>query len=122
MTFDYLNIFEPLFSEQYPNYGQSSRGEFHLVEHDEHSFLYVSAPGYKKDDLTVEMQEGRLSIKGKPSTDKSVGVLVPNQIDLKYSVSSNFLVDSAELVDGILAVKLVKARKTEAVKIPISIS
>lgn len=122
MTFDYMTIFDPLLENRRSDYAQSSRGEFHLVEYDEHSFLYVSAPGYKKDDLTVEMQEGRLSIKGQPTTDKSVGMLVPKQIDLKFSISSNFLVDSAELVDGILAVKLIKARKTEAVKIPISTS
>lgn len=107
------------FGFSWSDFNFSSRGQYHLVEHDDHSIVYVSAPGYKKDDITVEMQEGRLTVKGRPSTDKSVGVLVPKQIDLRFSVSPNHIVDNAELHDGILAIKLMRIKKTEAVKIPV---
>lgn len=118
MKYDFTDAFEWSGFDDF-GFNFSSRGQYHLTEHDDHSILYVSAPGYKKNDITVEMQEGRLTIKGQPSTDKSVGVLVPKQIDLRFSVSPNHIVDNAELHDGILAIKLMRLKKTEAVKIPV---
>jgi HSP20 family molecular chaperone IbpA len=103
----------------YSDYGSGSRGTYHFVDGENDTTLYVSVPGYKADDLTVEMHEGQLTVTGKPSTEKSVGVLVPKQINLKFNVQRSYLVDGAELTDGLLAIRLTRPNKTEAMKIPV---
>lgn len=113
-------LWRTLLDETFPSFSESSRGKYHLVEGDDGYTLYVSAPGYKSDDITVEVHEGRLMISGKPSGEhQSLGMIVPDRVDLRFSLSPNYLVDSAEITDGILAVKVKRTGKTEAVKIPI---
>lgn len=117
--------FESLWSQRYEDAGDlprsaaTSRGQYHFVEADDVSTLYVSVPGYKRDDITIEMNHGNVSITGTPTHVGSIGVLVPKRINLKFAVHSDFLVDGAELKDGLLSVKLHRQRKTEAKKIPI---
>jgi HSP20 family molecular chaperone IbpA len=115
--------FETLWSEMAKDFfhHETSRGRYHVVREDnDASVLYVNAPGYKTEDITVEMNEGVLSVRGKPSVKhKSIGVLIPNQIDLHFTISPTFIVDGAELSDGILAVALKKMTRTETVKIPV---
>ena len=113
-------VFNDVFgSGSFRNYESGSRGTYHFVEDTDGTTLYVSAPGYKADDLAVEMHEGRLTITGKPSVERSLGVLVPKQINLCLSVNSSYLVDNAEFSDGLLTIRLVKPNKTEALRIPI---
>ncbi len=99
-----------------------SRGQYELREDSpddvSKSTLYVNAIGYKSEDLSVEMREGRLSITGALTDRKTV--LVPNKIDLRFSVNSNVLIEAAELHDGLLAIHLTRASKSsETVKIPV---
>jgi len=114
------HLWRNLLDETFPSFSETSRGKYHLVDHEDGYTLYVSVPGYKSEDIAVEVHEGRLMISGKPSSEhKSIGVIVPEQIKLWFSLNPNYLVDSAEITDGILAVKVMKTAKTETVKIPI---
>ncbi len=90
-----------------------------VADDGEHSTLYVSAPGYKSEDISIEMYEGRVDISGSPSVDRRT-TLVPKKISLKFTLSSNVLVERAEFKDGLLAIHLIqKYNKVEIVKIPI---
>lgn len=102
--------------------GSSSRGTYYFAQDpDGEMTLYVNAPGYKTDDIAVEIQSGYLTIHGEPSIENKaiVGKIVPERIALRFSVDHMYLVAGAVLNDGILTVLFSKTKQAETTKIPV---
>jgi HSP20 family molecular chaperone IbpA len=102
------------------DYNKRKSWSTHLVDTTpDESTLYVSMPGYGRDDITVEVNGGQLTISGALPEERCVTDLIPRNIHHSFSVSTAFRIDEAVLENGILAVKLVRHNKAEPIKIPL---
>ena len=77
------------------------------------TLINVAVAGFKKKELTVTVEEQVLKIEGKRETKEAEGNVVHNGIagrnfTLTFALAEYYEIDSAELSEGILAIKLVK--------------
>lgn len=93
---------------------------YHLVKKNAtESVLYVSVPGYSRDDISVELHEGMLTIRGAMPEDRVKSRLVSDKIDYSFELSPQFKVEDASLEAGILAITLARESRAEPIKIPV---
>ena len=81
--------------------------------------IYLRAPGYARDDLTVEVQDGVLRVHGKIPEDRRATRLVQQQFDYDFSLNGGYQVEDASHENGVLAIRLSRVKKPESTKIPI---
>ena len=104
---DYLNRFwDESTKENYPPYN--------LIQLNNHeSKLEIALAGFKKDDLKVFTEFGKLYVEGKKETSETDGTFVHKGLAQRsfkrvWTVSDDTKVGSVEFVDGLLTVELNK--------------
>ena len=104
---DYLNRFwDESTKENYPPYN--------LVQLNNHeSKLEIALAGFKKDELQVFTEFGKLHVEGKKETSETDGTFVHKGLAQRsfkrvWTVSDDTEIGSVEFVDGLLTVQLNK--------------
>ena len=104
---DYLNRFwDESTKENYPPYN--------LIQLNNHeSKLEIALAGFKKDDLKVFTEFGKLHVEGKKEASETNGTFVHKGLAQRsfkrvWTVSDDTKVGSVEFVDGLLTVELNK--------------
>lgn len=88
------------------------RAELELRDQKDHYILELDVPGIKKEDLTVEVKDSLLIVKGKRGER-----VLTKSFTLPKSIDSDKI--EAELKDGVLALKLHKTSKSKGKQIEI---
>jgi HSP20 family molecular chaperone IbpA len=82
------------------------------------AYLFFDAPGFNKNNLKVEMEDGVISIEGK-RTYKLNGEEVSKTISKKFNLDSMYNADTVEatIEDGLLTIFIPNYKKQEKKKI-----
>src|SRR5689334_3735340 len=107
-AFDYRATTPPMFSDC--EYVEGKDGEL---------MIYLRAPGYARDDLTVEVQDGLLRVHGNLPEDRRATRLVQEKVDYEFRLTGGYQVEDASHENGVLAIRLSRQKKSESTKIPI---
>jgi len=105
---DYLNRF---FDTDFP---QSNYPPYNLIQLNNHeSKLEIALAGFKKDELKVFTEFGKLYIEGKKEESENVGEFVHKGLAQRsfqrvWTVTDDTEIGSVEFVDGLLTVELKK--------------
>ena len=105
---DYFNNF---FSSDFP---QSNYPPYNLIQLNNHeSKLEIALAGFKKDELQVFTEFGKLYVKGKKEESENVGEFVhkglaQRSFERVWTVSDDTKVGSVKFEDGLLTVELNK--------------
>ena len=105
---DYLNTF---FNSDVP---QSNYPPYNLIQLNNHeSKLEIALAGFKKDELKVFTEFGKLYVEGKKEESKNVGEfihkgLAQRSFERVWTVSDDTKVGSVKFEDGLLTVQLNK--------------
>ena len=105
---DYLDRF---FNTDFP---QSNYPPYNLIQLNNHeSTLEIALAGFKKDELKVFTEFGKLYVEGKKEESENVGEFVHKGLAQRsfqrvWTVSDDTKVGSVEFVDGLLTVQLNK--------------
>ncbi|CAL9657812.1 Spore protein SP21 [Streptomyces sp. enrichment culture] len=98
-----------------------------LEETDDAYVVEIDLPGVRKDDVTVELNAGELSVHGEIKEKERTGVLrsrtrrtgrFGHRVTLPQDTDEEHV--SAELADGVLTVKVPKAEKAKPRRIEIT--
>lgn len=100
-----------------------------LHEHDDHVELQIELPGLKKEDISVRIEDGILTIEGERKLEKENNEgsyfrreRTYGKFKRSFTLSENILIDdvNADFKDGVLNLHLKKEiRKDEVKQIPI---
>ena len=105
--------FEPLLDEleRIHSAGKSSKDNYpphNVVKIDEEKFLIEMAlAGFKKEDISVEVKDGILQIKGEMPKDErefAYKGISSRKFEKSFRLSEFVVIDGADLMDGILVV------------------
>jgi len=105
---DYFNNF---FSSDFP---QSNYPPYNLIQLNNHeSKLEIALAGFKKDELKVYTEFGKLYVKGRKEESEDDGTFVhkglaQRSFERVWTVTDDTKVGSVEFVDGLLTVELNK--------------
>ena len=105
---DYLNRFFDLESPQ------SNYPPYNLIQLNNHeSKLEIALAGFKKDELKVYTEFGKLYVQGKKAESEDVGTFVhkglaQRSFERVWTVTDDTEIGSVEFVDGLLTVELKK--------------
>ena len=105
---DYLNTF---FNSDFP---QSNYPPYNLIQLNNHeSKLEIALAGFKKDELKVYTEFGKLYVEGKKEESENVGTFVhkglaQRSFERVWTVTDDTKVGSVEFKDGLLTVELKK--------------
>lgn len=120
-----LRPFSSLFDELTWIPFRARGGEVEIYEDEEAVFVEAPVPGLKAEDVKVNLREGVLTISGERKEEKKnvrfhrkLSSKYAFQVALPQSVDESAPVD-ANLKDGILKVRLAKARSSKPVKIEV---
>jgi HSP20 family protein len=127
-------LFEDSLVRSSSQLGDSSEGTWtpvvDILEKDDAIILKAELPGVRLDDVDLQIKDDVLILKGERHFEKETKKENYHRIERSYGTFSRSftlpgIVDqsgiSAKLKDGILEVKLPKARSTESKPIPIEI-
>ena len=83
---------------------------FNIVKYSKGKYgLEIGLAGYNKENILIEVKDGVLTIEGKID-DKNVEYVQKNlalrKFVKQFQLASNIIVDEAEMVDGLLKIKL----------------
>ena len=105
------DYFDRFFNSDFP---QSNYPPYNLIQLNNHeSKLEIALAGFKKDELQVFTEYGKLYVKGKKEDSENVGEFVhkglaQRSFERVWTVSDDTKVGSVEFVDGLLTVQLNK--------------
>ena len=105
---DYLNSF---FNSDFP---QSNYPPYNLIQLNNHeSKLEIALAGFKKDELKVYTEFGKLYVEGRKEESKDDGTfihkgLAQRSFERVWTVSDDTEIGSVEFTDGLLTVQLKK--------------
>lgn len=114
-TFPYSNFigFDHLLNEidRMSNASDASFPRHNVVKFSDNEFaIELALAGYKKEDLSIEMKEGNLTVSGNSSAGVDYEYLHKGISSKKFTrtfkLAEHILVDSADFVDGILSIFL----------------
>ena len=128
------NLVHHLFGDSTKHGGSSKSNscytpKLNLVETDKDYQVSLDLPGVKSDDITVELEEDRLTISGKRSQEEKSEGKTYHRIERSYGEFSRVitlpeLLDegkvSADYTDGVLTVLLPKSEKAKPTKITVN--
>jgi len=86
--------------------------------------LEIGLAGYNKENVLVEVKDGILTVEGKVE-DKNIDYvqkgLAHRKFIKQFELASNVIIDEAEMVDGLLKIKLgfKKPKEVEGVKVEV---
>jgi molecular chaperone IbpA len=104
-----FNDFENRFQHSTTNYPP-----YNVIKHDENSFeIEVAVAGFDREDITIEVDQDRLVIKGQRlKTDDAEKYvyrgLAARDFERAFVLAEHIIVGDAELTNGILRVKLTR--------------
>ncbi|NBP00011.1 MAG: heat-shock protein [Proteobacteria bacterium] len=87
---------------------------YNVIKHDDNSFeIEVAVAGFERSDITIEVDQDQLRIKGKrlKEDDPSMYVyrgLAARDFERTFTLAEHIIVGEAELTNGILHVKLTR--------------
>ena len=105
------DYFDRFFNSDFP---QSNYPPYNLIQLNNHeSKLEIALAGFKKDELKVFTEFGKLYVEGKKEESENVGEFVHKGLAQRsfqrvWTVSDDTKVGSVEFVDGLLTVQLNK--------------
>ena len=104
-----FNDFENRFQQSTTNYPP-----YNVIKHDENTFeIEVAVAGFDREDITVEVDQDQLIIKGKKvkvddDTQYLHRGLATRDFERSFTLAEHIVVGEGELVNGILRVKLTR--------------
>jgi molecular chaperone IbpA len=108
--FDSLfNDVEKRFSNSIPNYPP-----YNVLKHDEDHFeIEVAVAGFDKEDVSIEVDQNLLTIKGQRTKEDDASKyvyrgLAARDFERSFTLADHIIVGDAELTNGILRVKLTR--------------
>jgi len=121
---DFDRLFDSLLMRQVPSNKITTYKSFNEKENYEinqtkdGSYLFFEAPGFNKENLKVELEDGVISIEGK-RTYKLNGEEIERTISKKFNLESSSKYDNIEatIEDGILTIFVPNYKKQEKKKI-----
>jgi molecular chaperone IbpA len=109
--------FDQLFDNverRFANQVQNNYPPYNVIKHDDNHFeIEVAVAGFDKEDITVEVDQDQLIIKGK-KTQAETEVqymhrgLAARDFERMFTLAEHIIVGDAELTNGILSVKLTR--------------
>jgi molecular chaperone IbpA len=109
--------FDQLFDNverRFANQVQNNYPPYNVIKHDDNTFeIEVAVAGFDKSDITVEVDQDQLIIKGK-KTQAETEVqymhrgLAARDFERMFTLAEHIIVGDAELTNGILSVKLTR--------------
>lgn len=87
---------------------------FNIIKHDEtHIEIEVAVAGFDKDDLTVEIDQDQLVVRGQRLKDDDASKyiyrgLAARDFERRWTLADHMEVDDVELTNGILSVKITR--------------
>jgi molecular chaperone IbpA len=86
---------------------------FNLIKHSDVNFeIELAVAGFNKDELTVEIDQDQLIIRGQKLTDDSKEYLhrglAARDFEKSWTLADHMEVDEVELTNGILSVKITR--------------
>ncbi len=104
-----FNDFENRFQHSTTNYPP-----YNVIKHDENSFeIEVAVAGFDREDITIEVDQNQLVIKGQRTKDDDASKyvyrgLAARAFERSFTLAEHIIVGDAELTNGILSVKLTR--------------
>ena len=104
-----FNDFENRFQHSTTNYPP-----YNVIKHDENSFeIEVAVAGFDREDITIEVDQDQLRIKGQRLKDDDTSKyvyrgLAARDFERQFTLADHIIVGEAELTNGILRVKLTR--------------
>lgn len=104
-----FNDFENRFQHSTTNYPP-----YNVIKHDENSFeIEVAVAGFDREDITIEVDQNQLIIKGQRTKDEDATNyvyrgLAARDFERNFTLAEHIIVGDAELTNGILRVKLTR--------------
>ena len=109
--------FDRLFDDmerRYANSTQTNYPPYNVVKHDEDHFeIEVAVAGFDKEDVTIEVDQNLLTIKGQRQKEDDASKyvyrgLAARDFERSFTLADYMEVGDAELTNGILRVKLTR--------------
>lgn len=109
--------FDQLFNDverRYANQVQTNYPPYNVIKHDDNTFeIEVAVAGFDREDITIEVDQDQLVIKGKRLKDDDASKylhrgLAARDFERSWTLAEYMEVGDAELTNGILRVKLTR--------------
>ena len=109
--------FDQLFNDverRFANSVQTNYPPYNVLKHDDNTFeIEVAVAGFDREDITIEVDQDQLRIKGQRTKedDSSKYVyrgLAARDFERTFTLAEHIIVGDAELTNGILRVKLTR--------------
>lgn len=109
--------FDQLFDNverRFANQVQNNYPPYNVIKHDENNFeIEIAVAGFDKGDITVEVDQDQLIIKGKKTTAEAEVQymhrgLAARDFERTWTLADHMEVGEAEMTNGILRVKLTR--------------
>lgn len=124
--------FRPLFNEIEHRYNASAGTNYPpcnvSTTDDGKHYIEIAVAGFKKDEVTIEMHNGKLTVQGKKDADTDTNRtynykgISQRSFKLSWSLADYLEVSTASLTDGILTIELTENVPEEALPKLIDIS
>lgn len=104
-----FNDFENRFQHSTTNYPP-----YNVIKHDDNSFeIEIAVAGFNKNDITIEVDQDQLRIRGTRSRDEEADKyvyrgLAARDFERRFTLAEYIVVGEAEMDNGILRVKLTR--------------
>lgn len=109
--------FDQLFNDverRYANQVQTNYPPYNVLKHDDNNFeIEIAVAGFDREDITVEVDQDQLVIKGARTKEDDVSKylhrgLAARDFERSWTLADHMEVGDAELTNGILRVKLTR--------------
>lgn len=109
--------FDSLFNDvekRFANSVQTNYPPYNVLKHDDDHFeIEVAVAGFDREDITIEVDQNLLTIKGTRLKEDDAGKylhrgLAARDFERSFTLAEHMIVGEAELTNGILSVKLTR--------------
>ncbi len=109
--------FDSLFNDvekRFANSVQTNYPPYNVLKHDDDHFeIEIAVAGFDKEDVTIEVDQNLLTIKGTRLKDDNASKylhrgLAARDFERSFTLAEHMVVGDAELTNGILSVKLTR--------------
>jgi molecular chaperone IbpA len=109
--------FDQLFNDverRFANQVQTNYPPYNVLKHDDDHFeIEIAVAGFDREDITIEVDQNQLTIKGQRLKEDDAGKylhrgLAARDFERSWTLADYMIVGDAELTNGILRVKLTR--------------
>lgn len=109
--------FDQLFNDverRFANSAQTNYPPYNILKHDDHTFeIEVAVAGFDKEDISIEVDQNLLTIKGQRNKEDDPNKyvhrgLAARDFERSFTLAEHMIVGDAELTNGILRVKIAR--------------